>query len=78
MASPTVVADSDNVYAQSSPPQEEGGLFTRTGRTLDHTQHRVEDTFQHAASKVQHFFTFHSDGDQDSRPAQAAPSNRPD
>ena len=77
-ASEPVVVDSDNVYAQPSSP-EEGGLFTRTGRTLDHTQHRVENTLRRAGEKVQRFFTFRGDGDQpDTRPAPEAPGNRPD
>ena len=74
-----VGTDNDNVYAPSQPPvQEEGGLFTRAERTLDKTNQRVENTLRNAGSKVQRFFTFHRDGDQDSRPEQAAPSNRPD
>ncbi len=77
--SETVVTDSDNVYAQPQPtPQEEGGLFTRAGRTLDHTNQRVETTLRNAGSKVQRFFTFRRDGDQDPRPEPEAPSNRPD
>lgn len=72
--------DSDNVYVQSQPvqtPVEEGGLFTRAGRTLDHTNQRVENTLRNAGSKVQRFFTFRRDSD-DSRPEQETPSNRPD
>lgn len=75
----TVRTDSDNVYVQSQPPpaQEEGGLFTRAGRTLDHTNQRVESTLRNAGSKVQRFFTFRRDSD-DARPEPEAPSNRPD
>ncbi len=74
-----VVIDSDNVYASPPPPaQEEGGLFTRAGRTIDKTNRRVENTLRNAGSKVQRFFTFHRDGDQGSSSEQAAPNNRPD
>ncbi len=77
--SETVMTDRDNVYVPPQPPvQEEGGLFTRAGRTLDKTNQRVESTLRNAGSKVQRFFTFRRDGDQDSRPEQEVPSNRPD
>ncbi len=78
-SSDPVATDSDNVYAPPPPPEEQGGLFTRTGRTLDHTQHRVESTLRRAGEKVQRFFTFQRDSDQqDARPETQAPSNRPD
>lgn len=77
VASEPAVTDSDNVYGQPAPP-EEGGLFTRTGRTLDHTGQRVESTLRNATVKVQRFFTFHRDSDPEAPPGPAAPSNRPD
>ena len=46
-------------------PQEEGGLFTRTGRTLDKTSHTVEHSVRKAGASVQRFFTGHSDLDQE-------------
>ena len=53
--------------------REEGGLFTRTGRTIDKTNHAVEHTLLRAGAKVQRFFTGHSELDQD----QPLPPPRP-
>ena len=81
---PTVVTESDNVYGQPQPPpqpppvEEEGGLFTRTGRSLDHTGQRVEGTLRRAGAKVQRFFTGHSDLDRNATPEPETADNRPD
>lgn len=44
---------------------EGGGLFTRAGRTLDHTSHTVEHHLRKAGATVQRFFTGHGDMDQE-------------
>lgn len=59
--------DEDAPDPQPAPNQEEGGLFTRTGRTLDKTSHTVNRSFRKAGASVQRFFTGHSDLDQDDR-----------
>ena len=59
--------EDDRVPPNAPLPPEEGGLFTRTGRTLDRTSHTVEHSFRKAGASVQRFFTGHSDLDQEDR-----------
>ena len=59
--------DNQGAGATSPPPDEQGGLFTRTGRTLDKTTHTVDHSFRKAGATVQRFFTGHSDLDHDDR-----------
>ncbi len=55
--------EDDNGSAPSAAGSEQGGLFTRTGRTLDKTSHTVEHHLRRAGATVQRFFTGHSDID---------------
>lgn len=57
----------DGADTVPNPPSEEGGLFTRTGRTLDKTSRTVEHHLRRAGATVQRFFTGHSDVDQEDR-----------
>ena len=71
----TVVASGPR--SSTTPPDDgEGGFFTRAGRTLDHTNHRVAQSFydtndtvarsfKHTGATIQRFFTGHSDLDRE-------------
>ncbi len=84
---PPPVASTEPATAQPVPDaREEGGLFTRAGRTIDKTNHAVAQTVDNtnhavgqglrkAGATVQRFFTGHSDFDQDA-PPRAPNDNR--
>ena len=55
------------------PPEEGGGLFTRVGRTLDHSTHAVKHRVLKDGAVVQRFFTGHTDIDPDAPPAPPKP-----
>ncbi len=55
----------EHTEVSSSSSGEGGGLFTRTGRTLDHTSHTVEHHLRRAGATVQRFFTGGRSGDAD-------------
>ena len=87
----TTVVDIPNAGGPEAPPPPEpgGGLFTRTGRTLDHTSQTVNQSLDHAGQEVsqsvrhagatiQRFFTGHSDLDGDARPAATPANTQPD
>ena len=59
--------EDDRAVSAPPPPVEEGGLFTRVGRTLDKSSHAVKHHFLKDGATVQRFFTGHSDIDQEDR-----------
>ena len=73
-------ATTDTVVVENAPADHgDGGLFTRTGRTLDKTSHNVEDTLRRTGSRVQRFFTGgRSDNDEPRRDPQPEPTHGPD
>ncbi len=77
---PPVATITDTETVEETPADRgEGGLFTRTGRTLDRTSHTVgntldrtgqsvKSTLQRTGSRLQRFFTGHGASDEDETP----------
>lgn len=71
---PPVATITDTVTVDDQPVDRgEGGLFTRTGRTLDKTSRNVQETLRKTGSRLQRFFTGHIDTDQDGPPPPPPP-----
>ena len=80
------ITDTETTVEETPADRGEGGLFTRTGRTLDRTSHTVgstldrtgqtvKSTLQRTGSRLQRFFTGHSGSDEDETP-QPPPTPR--
>ena len=66
--------DVETVPTPQPPPEEEGGLFTRMGRTLDHSSHAVKHRVLKDGATVQRFFTGHTEIDPDGSSARPGPA----